>query len=118
MGQNIAAAPERLVVRMGDDNGGAGPRVGPHLIERDCHGVLRMESEHRLSALFDGRFRSISTEHAFCQRPGSTRERRGGRGRRRQSADTALLSSILWFRTGETVSLRSLAEMLANVMLT
>ena len=29
-----------------------------------------------------------------------------------------LLSSILWFRTGETVSLRSLAEMLANVMLT
>jgi hypothetical protein len=48
-----------------------------------------MESEHRLSALFDRRFRSISTEHAFCQRPGSARERRGSRGRRRQSADTA-----------------------------
>src|ERR1039458_4507226 len=58
MGQYVAAAPERLVVRMGDDNSGPGPRVWPYLIERDgCHGFLRGESAQRLKALFRGRSR-------------------------------------------------------------
>jgi hypothetical protein len=32
MGQNVAAAPECLVVRVGDDNSGALARAGYHLI--------------------------------------------------------------------------------------
>src|ERR1039458_5181197 len=77
-----------------------------------------MESEHRLSALFDRRFRSISTEHAFCQRPGSARERRGGRGRRRQSADTASDSVVFALsarRRPVTLSIRRSIIMETNV---
>src|ERR1039458_6506574 len=44
MGQYVAAAPERLVVRMGDDNSSSVAKVGPYLIEGDaCH----LPSVHR-----------------------------------------------------------------------
>jgi hypothetical protein len=36
MGQYVAAAPERLVVRMGDDNSNSVAKVGPYLIEGDA----------------------------------------------------------------------------------
>jgi hypothetical protein len=38
MVQDVAAAPESLIVRMGDDNGGPETRLSLWLLERDkCH---------------------------------------------------------------------------------
>src|ERR1039458_1937363 len=48
MRQYVAAAPECLVVRMGDDNCGPRPRAQSHLVERDGgHCFLREAPEYR-----------------------------------------------------------------------
>jgi hypothetical protein len=61
MGEYVAAAPQRLIVGMGDDNSGAGPGFRPYRIEWDgCHCSFRNETEHRPGELFSPRYRLVS----------------------------------------------------------